>query len=187
MLEKEDWLYRVLHGRTIVFSEDIASKYTTLTYGYDVAKGMVALINQPSALGQAFHITVKESIRWRDVLDIYLDEIWKLTGKRPNVLMQPTAYNLTLPWRKWQVKYDRLFNRRFDNAKISRYVDTSQFTTTEQGLCKCVALFVAHPAYNAIGWNTQVAYDKATGECASWREFASVKQMIKYYIKRFIL
>ena len=35
------WLYRALKGRTIVFSDDIAGHLTTLTYGYDVACGML--------------------------------------------------------------------------------------------------------------------------------------------------
>ena len=30
VLEKDDWLYRALHGRTIIFSKDIASRYTIL-------------------------------------------------------------------------------------------------------------------------------------------------------------
>lgn len=186
VLEKEDWLYRALHGRSIVFSEDIASKYTTLTYGYDVAKGIIALINEPKALGQAFHITAKESILWKDVLAIYLDEIEKVTGKRPKVLMTRHAFNLQLPYRKWQVKYDRLFNRRFDNSKISQFTDTTKFIRTEEGLRKCITYFVEHPIYNNINWNVQSAYDKMAGEWASPKEFSSKKQMIKYYIKRLI-
>ena len=34
-LEKEAWLFRALHGRSIVFSDDIADKLTTMTYGRD--------------------------------------------------------------------------------------------------------------------------------------------------------
>ena len=36
-LEKESWLYRALHGRSIVFPKELAARQTTLTYGYDVA------------------------------------------------------------------------------------------------------------------------------------------------------
>ena len=38
IFEKEIWLQRALDGKKIVFSRNIASKYTTLTYGYDVAR-----------------------------------------------------------------------------------------------------------------------------------------------------
>lgn len=44
VMEKENWLYRALHGRTIVFSKDIAQKVTTLSYGADVAKGIYYII-----------------------------------------------------------------------------------------------------------------------------------------------
>ena len=32
--------------RTVIFSEDIGDKFTTLTYGYDVARGIFSLIGQ---------------------------------------------------------------------------------------------------------------------------------------------
>ena len=59
-LELGSWLTRALDGRTIVFSEDIASHTNTLTYGYDVAKGIAAVIGSQEALGGTFHITAKE-------------------------------------------------------------------------------------------------------------------------------
>lgn len=61
--EKENWLYRALQGRTIVFSKDIADKYTTLTYGLNVAEGIASLIGQSDAYSEAFHITANESHR----------------------------------------------------------------------------------------------------------------------------
>ena len=62
VLEKEEWLYRALHGRTIVFSEDINSKATTLTYGLDVANGIMAVIGNHSTFGEVFNVTTKDSI-----------------------------------------------------------------------------------------------------------------------------
>lgn len=70
-LEKERWLYRALHGRSIVFSRDIANKTTTLTYGHNVSEGIAALLGQPGALGNAYHITANGSITWNEVLNIY--------------------------------------------------------------------------------------------------------------------
>ena len=66
VLEKEEWLYRAIHGRTIVFSIDINTKLTTLTYGLDVAKGITAIIGKPNTLGGIFHITLEESITWSE-------------------------------------------------------------------------------------------------------------------------
>ena len=64
VFEKEDWLYRALHGRTIVFSNDIAEKYTTLTYAFDVVNAMVQLMGNDKAHGEVFHITSGNAARW---------------------------------------------------------------------------------------------------------------------------
>ena len=50
VLEKEGVFYRALHGRSIVFSRDIADKITTMTWGHDVAEGIAAIVNQAEAL-----------------------------------------------------------------------------------------------------------------------------------------
>lgn len=86
-LEKEGWLYRALKGRTIVFSEDIVSKLTTLTYGLDVAGAMAAIIGEPRAMGEAYHITQREAATWRQVLNVYLAALERHLGKRPKVLL----------------------------------------------------------------------------------------------------
>lgn len=73
VLEKEDWLYRALKGKAIVFSSDIARKHTTLTYGRDVSRGIRAIIGQSGALGEAFHITADDAIGWDKAMSVYLD------------------------------------------------------------------------------------------------------------------
>ena len=69
--EKELWLYRALQGMTIVFPKIIAEKYTTMTLGEDVARGISMLIGNKKAIGQVFHITTNEAIKWSDVLLLY--------------------------------------------------------------------------------------------------------------------
>lgn len=54
VFEKEDWLYRAIHGRSIVVAKDIQNKQTTLTLGKDVANAMAALIGNKKAHGEAF-------------------------------------------------------------------------------------------------------------------------------------
>lgn len=85
--EKELWLYRYLHGRSIVFSKDLAEKYTTLTYGYDVAKGIASIIGKEKAIGEIFHITVNESHKWSEILSLYVKVIKRETGIEPKVML----------------------------------------------------------------------------------------------------
>lgn len=186
VLEKETWLYRAIHDRTIVFSKDIAEHYTTLTYGKNVSEGIVSILGNTAACGEAFHITVNESHRWQELLNIYLEEIEVCTGRRPKVLLLDKSPNLRMPKAQYQVMYDRCYNRCFNNEKIGKFIDINQFLSAEEGLRKCIRIFLNNPKFLYINWKEEAFMDKKTGEVASSSEFSSVKQAIKYYIWRFI-
>lgn len=165
-LEKESWLYRALQGGTIVVSKDFYDKRTTLTYGYDVAKGIASIIGRPEALSQTFHITNSKSYTWRELLDCYLDVIESKIGKRPKVLSIDK-------WRPFmgggwaQVKYDRIYNRVFDNSKISQFVDVEEFADTKQALKQCISEFMDHPHWFGISPAAELKKDMLTGEKTS--------------------
>lgn len=186
ILEKEGWLYRALRGRTIVFSEDMASKLTTLTYGFDVACAMAAVIGHSSALGQVYHITQNHTVTWRAVLEVYLQVLEKHLGKRPSVLLLGLDDFSRCKPAEYQIKYDRLFNRVFDSSKIAEFIDVEVFRSTEMGLASCLEKFLEHPSFLAIDWRSEAIKDCYSGEMASLNEFASWKQKIKYLIYRFI-
>lgn len=186
VLEKEEWLYRALHGRTIVFSSDITAKMTTLTYGLDVSKGMMSLIGKPKALGETFHITAEVPIRWDAVLALYLDVLEKHLGKRPKVkLLDLEAFLHSKP-AQYQVKYDRLFDRTFDTSKITDYMDTSRFVQVRDGLVNCLEHFLQAPQFNRLNWVAEALRDVQTGECASLIEIPGFRQKLGYLKRRFL-
>lgn len=187
VLEKENWLYRALHNRTIVFSEDIASKITTLTYGLDVARGIVAVIGESTAQGKTFHITVDETHTWREIFNMYVDVLERHLGHKPKVMMIEKNPRVEIPHSKWQVVYDRYFNRSFDNTQIKRYIDTTSFTPTIEGLKECLECFLAHPVFRIEGWSEHAMYDRITGEWTPLCEIPTWKQRIKYLLRRTIL
>ena len=166
VLEKEYWLYRALHGRSIVFSDDIADKTTTLTYGKDVSRSICALLGRQEAMGEAFHITGESFLKWSDVLGIYLRTLEKATGKCPKVVMTPKSTRLKYPEARWQVVYDRYFNRTFDNSKISRFIDIKGFVEPQKGLSHCLASFLNHPQFGALSWKEEALYDAICHETA---------------------
>ena len=90
VFEKEQWLYRALHGRSVVFSHDIATKRTTATLGADVARGIAALAGQKEALGETFHITSEISYLWQEVLDCYVRVLQEELGRDIPVVMTET-------------------------------------------------------------------------------------------------
>ena len=184
VLEKEEWLYRALKGRTIVFSKKINDRLTTLTYGLDVSRGIQALIGKSKAYGQTFHITTENSFKWEYILNIYLCQLEDYLGYKPKVLLQDTNILLNSKSPNYQIDYDRLYNREFNNDKISAYIDTSTFTSIEAGLEKSIKLFLNKPKFKVINWKHEAQKDKLVGEYSSLSEIKGFKQKIKYLLYR---
>lgn len=141
VLEKEEWLYRAMQGHKIVIAEEMLKKATTLTYGRDVAKGIKALIGKEDALGEAFHITQDKEIKWEDAWNIYKDELGKASFNS-ELYFCSLEELATIHQQRYQIFYDRMYDRRFDNSKIKRFIDTSSFVTPEEGLRSCISDFI---------------------------------------------
>lgn len=186
VLEKEEWLYRALHGRTIVFSRDIHPMATTMTYGLDVAKGIMAIAGNPAALGEIFHITGSESCRWDEILTTYLDALEIYLGYRPKVCFQDLKRFMQCTPGKYQVRYDRLFNRQFDSSKIGRYVNIREFTKTGTGLRTCLDEFLKNPVFSDINWKLEASKDRQTKEHTPLSEIPGITKKIKYLRYRYL-
>ncbi len=186
ILEKEAWLYRAIYGRTIIFSKDISEKLTTLTYGLDVASAMKSLISNSQAMGEVYHITSSRSIAWKDVLEIYLQVLENYLGRRPNVLLLGLHDFSKCQQAKYQINFDRMFDRCFDNQKIAKYVDLDDFNAVESGLKLCLESFLKDPHFKQIDWRSEAVKDQLSGELASLSEINGLKQKIKYLIYRFL-
>jgi len=186
VLEKESWLYRALKGRTIIFSEDIAKKLTTLTYGLDVANAMSALIGESKALNGLYHITQGEACSWHNVLQLYLTVLEKHLGKKAKVTLLDLDKFSTCKHAKYQINYDRMFNRSFNNAKVAEFVNVNAFQKHELMLAKCLEEFLENPKFQKIDWRSEAIMDSYSSELASFKEFTSLKQLIKYIVYRFI-
>lgn len=103
----------------IVLPKDIAYKQTTMTYGEDVARAIVDLIGNPMALGEAFHITGEDHMRWIDVANIYCTVIQEIKGITPKLYMPENSCGLSkCMGNYYQIKYDRMYDRLFDYSKL---------------------------------------------------------------------
>jgi len=179
-LELDDWLYRALQGRTIVCSGEISSKFTTMTYGLDVAKGIIAIIGEQNALGESFGITSGRPVKWNDVLTIYLNALEKHLGERPPVLfVDRETYDQCNP-AQYKITYDRLFDRTFDNTKISKYIDVDDFVQIEDGLTCCLERFLKNPAFKGRDWRKEARKDRWAKERASMEEISGPRQKARY-------
>ncbi len=183
--EKELWLYRALHDKTIVFPKAIAEKYTTMTLGADVAMGISKLIGNEKAMGEAFHITTDKAIKWEDVLSIYKRVFNEVTGKNIKIKYADDPKPIyDAMGNKYQVIYDRLFDRRFDNTKFLQAVGEFEFVSPKIGLEKCLREFLEKPVFRTTA--TFALMDKFTGERTRLSEISGVKEKFKYFAMRYL-
>lgn len=186
--EKENWLYRALHGRSIVFNKDVASKFTTMTYGYDVALRIADIIGKEKALGETIHITTAETMKWKDILNLYINIIEKKTGKRPRIYWLSNSVNTgKIFGSEYQIKYDRLYNRSFDSSKIDTISEcTEKYVPLKEGLTKCLEQFIDEKRkFLGISCKLQAYMDIVAGEKTPLSEFATLNKKIKYIICRY--
>lgn len=187
VLEKENWIYRALHGRSIVFSNDIANKLTTMTFGDDVAKGIASLVGKEDARGEIFHITSPRSLLWSEVLEIYLKVLEEHIGYRPNVVMTEKSTNLQFKERIYQVIYCRYFNRTFDNSKIANFCNPNEFKQPQEGLGDCLRQFLTAPNFGNIDWVLEAVNDRVAGERTPLQEIDRLSNRLYYVAYRYHL
>lgn len=184
--EKEDWLRRSLEGRTIVFPEDIARRRTSLTYGPDVSGTVVDLIGNEKAYGQAFHITTVESHTWGEILDFYCKKIEEKTGNKSKVKMVKDSTGLQTVWNPWQIRYDRLYDRTFNNSKIESVRGKYNYKSTFEGLGECLDAFLENPKWLNMNTRYEAWCDRQTGEFTPIQEVLGHRNKLRYLKWRII-
>jgi nucleoside-diphosphate-sugar epimerase len=187
VLEKEAWLFRVLQGNTIVFSKDIAEKTTTMTYGLDVASAIEGLIGNVKALGETFHITSDYPRTWNEILSIYQKTLHESLGIKPKVLLTDLENFSKTHSGRYQIIYDRLYNRRFDNRKIKSFVSTQAFQAPEQALSTSINIFLKKPNFLLVSSRSEGMKDQLSGEYTNLRYFKGLRSKLSYIAYRFKL
>lgn len=183
--EKELWLYRALQNRTILFPKDIADRYTTMTLGEDVAWGISRLIGNEKAMGCTFHITSDVAIQWRDVLDIYKNVLKETMGKRIKIEYVDDAKPLyDVMGNKYQVIYDRFLDRRFDSKRFKETVGEYKFTIPQEGLERCLKIFLVKKDFKMIPWVAYGYMDKQMDENTPLINIPTRKDKLKYILAR---
>lgn len=184
-LELGTWLTTTLLGRPLVLPKDVGEHETTMTYGNDVAKAMSILIGNKEALGEAFHITGGDHMKWSDVAQIYCNTIEKFTGQTQGFYMPDTSECLsTVMGNAYQIKYDRTYDRIFDNTKLIRVCGNNlSFTPMKDGLTACLKEYLNLTDEEKLK-NNNVKYeawvDRAIGRKMYVKEMNGTKEKLKY-------
>lgn len=182
--EKEDWLFRVLNGQSVVFPKDMKDIKTAMVHGDDVAKAIFKLIGNKKALGMAVNVVSEEFKTWGEILDIYRKVIEKQTGKKMEVVYVDKALDLAKELGNYyQVKYARALDRCFSNELLKTLEDI-EFTPIEKGLTSCLNTFLEAPQFVSIDWRRQVCYDKICKEWTPFNSMPSMRVLISYLFRR---
>lgn len=182
--EKEEWLYRVLHNRSIVFSEDLKDKKTTVTFGDDVSRAIAALIGCPQALGEIYNISSFTSATWGEILDCYVHCL-KTAGISVKVHYVDTVSKITD--NKYKYLYDRLLNRTFSTKKLQDTAASVSFVPYNEGLLACLNQFLSTKQFREIDWGRQAMLDRISRERVAWNEIVDLRDKVKYFLIRYLL
>ncbi|RWR44284.1 NAD-dependent epimerase/dehydratase family protein [Sinirhodobacter ferrireducens] len=183
-LEKETWLYRALKGRSIVFCGPMLKKWTTLTDGADVARMIAALVGNSAALGEDFNLTARQAMTWGEVLELYLDELEAHLGHRPWVFLQDVESFCQAANSVPQVRYDRMYDRRFDPSKVGALVDLDKVRDPRLALAAQFRAQLSGGGFLALNSRGEALRDRAAREHAALSEFQGLKRKISYLAYR---
>ncbi len=110
---------RAFAGKRAVLPQEAKNVQGTMSWAGDVAQMIAKLLFNEKALGETFTVATSEHHTWGEIADYYqdichLEVVWvpkedylQLFCDNPGVL-----YN------RWQLEYDRLFDRIMDNSKV---------------------------------------------------------------------
>ena len=159
-----------------------------MTYGRDVANALVKLIGNSRADHAIVNITGNDSMRWGDILNLYVNTCEEVLAYRPNIVMLDDSKDLEgRVGNKYQVKYDRLYDRVFDCSFLNKLCQEEiYFTPMQIGLKECLVNFlsgtrnIASPEWVYQGWA-----DSISKEFFRLSEINSYSNMLKYFLYRF--
>ena len=143
------------------------------------------LIGKDGAYGTEFTVSGSDHMTWREVVATYqsvvpfeirtcgLEEFERMRGGR------------------YQIRYDRLFNRVIDNSKVLSVteIDASSLTTMDKGLVREARVLLNSPWAPELHAGLQARLDRLCGGCPSFSTIVrsgGVVPMAKYSIRRFM-
>ncbi len=118
-LEAHDTVGRARQGKTVVLPEQARKVQGTMSWAGDVARMIAGILLNPDTLGETYTVSTAEHHTWEEIADYYKDicnmKILWVDKEDFISIMDPFKYN---KGSRWQLEYDRLFDRVMDNSKI---------------------------------------------------------------------
>jgi nucleoside-diphosphate-sugar epimerase len=147
---------RMKRGQRVIIPGDGTSLWV-LTWNADFAKGLVGLLGNEKAIGEAFQITSDQVLSWDQ---IHL-EAYQALGLAPSVVHIPSD----LIAKYWPDALGSLIGDKsnsvvFDNSRIKSFVpDFTCEVDWLEGLRRALAWFEAHPEFQTIDQELNATWD----------------------------
>lgn len=165
---------RLRRGLPVVVPGDGLTLWT-ITHNTDFAKGLIGLLGQAAAIGEAFHLTSDEALTWNQLYTI----VAEAAGAPPPRLVHIASDFIIscLPELEGTLLGDKSNCALFDNTKIKRLVPDFHATTPfRAGIARTLAWFDADASRRQIDATYHQNCDKLIaaykrGLTAAQREF----------------
>lgn len=152
-LEADLVVGRTMKGKKLVLPEAALDVEATMSWAGDVAEMIARLCFNQRAFKEIFTVATSEHNKWGEVAKIYnkligleyvatdIDKYVELWVGNPNALNA-----------RWQLMYDRMFDRIIDNSKILEYtgLKQSELTTLHDGLARELSALPKDYAWNPL-------------------------------------
>ena len=148
---------RIQRGKKVIVPGDGNSLWV-LTWNADFAKGLLGLLGNPKAIGEAFHITSDEVLTWNQIFE----ELYSAVGVESNILHIPSdlivAYD---PGQLGTLIGDKINSVIFDNSKIKRFVSDFRCEVDwSVGIRRALRWFEQDPSRRTIDEAMNLMWDK---------------------------
>ena len=185
---------RILAGKPVITWDGGFARWSIMRVE-DFAVGVVGIVGNAKAYGQAFNICGDEAVSWTEVLD----KLAKILGKEP-VCLDITSAQLKkyCPGRKGEIS-GRAYDAIIDNSKIKSIVpEFKQKISLDEGLAKTVQAYKSQNYQKGIDWRFDALWDYIAKKEQSCRDHlntrfinyigtASLKDRLIYLLKKYNL
>lgn len=174
-LEAWEVCFRSLAGLPVVMPAEMMDKQATLSWANDVARMLERLVLNRRAMAEDFNVATAEHMTWRQISEIY----------RRGIGMEVRECSLEdyieVIGSRYQVMFDRMFDRVVDNRKVLSATGMAQndLTPVSEALSAELSAFKQNPSYPLFIVSRLAKMDKMLGTRMPLKEL-SPNQKLEY-------
>jgi nucleoside-diphosphate-sugar epimerase len=148
---------RMMDGRRVVVHGDGQSLWT-ITHSRDFAVGLVGLLGNPAAIGEAVQITGEEALTWDAIHAI----IARALGVEPKIVHIPSDFIAQVdPEHGPHFLGDKTYSALFDCSKLKRLVpEFRQTVSFQEAMRESAAYYMADPKRQIVDPELDAAIDR---------------------------